>query len=114
DVRDPQVARVDEADELGRLAVQERVRPDWVGRAGPALREPGPDVGQPLVGRGRVAAVAVNAAEADRLGLGVWVVLPLVALDAPGALGGGLLGRLAREVDGPRFRWRRGCLAHGA
>ena len=45
EVRDAQVAGVDEADELGRLVVQQRVRPDRVAGASPGVGKPRPDVG---------------------------------------------------------------------
>ena len=64
-VRDPQVAGVHEPDELRRLVVQERVRPDRVARGAPGVGKPGPDVGLLQVVGPRVAAVAIDAAEPD-------------------------------------------------
>ncbi len=98
DVGDSEVPRVDEPDELGGLVVHQRIGAHRVGGAGPGGGIPRGDVGEALVGGGGVAAVAVRAAEADGV-LGVGVVRSGVAVDAPLALGGDHLGRLAGEVD---------------
>ncbi len=98
-VGDPQVAGVHEASEFGRFVIQERIRADRIARGAPGFGKPGPDVGPLLVvGRG-VAAVAIDAAEPDRLGLAMRLVLSPVARDAAAALGGGRCVGLPREVD---------------
>ena len=92
DVGNAQVARIDEPDELGRFVIQQRVGPDRVARGSPGVGKPGPDVGLPAGRRLRVAAVAIDAAEPDGLGLAVRLVLSLMAREAARALGGGLPG----------------------
>jgi hypothetical protein len=53
-----------------------------------------------------VSPVTVDAPQSHRLGLAVWVVLVLVAADAPDALGRrllrGLLGEINRRATVPR------------
>ncbi len=133
---DAQVARIDEADVLGRLAVQERVAALGVRARGPL---PSQGVARQHVGPGerflvggvlalgsaglldrRVASVAVRAAELHR---GVLVhrvaVRRGVAAHAPVALRPGLAGRLAlrrRRVGDVRARHgllRSGVGPHG-
>ena len=80
---------------------------DRVGRRRPELRVAAAATwALSLSVRVGVAAVAVGAAEAERV-LEVRVVGVLVAGDAAGALGGGLLGRLAEQVDADQFRRHR-------
>ena len=97
-VGDAQVAGVDEADELGRLVVEQRVGADRVGRRGPGVGIARLDVGRFLDGGCRVAAVAIAAAQLERV-LAVRVAHVLVALHAADTLGCGLLGRLLHQVD---------------
>ena len=115
-VGDAQVAGVDEADELRRLVIQQRVRADRVGRGSPGVGEARPDVGVLLVAWRRVAAVAVDAAEPDgRLARADraprWHVMQPRLLAA--ASDGSCRERsktLKRGGDGVGFarRWRRG------
>ena len=66
DVRDAQVAGVDEADELGRLVIEQRVRAHRVGRRRPGLADSAGATWALSLSRGvGVAAVAVGAAEVD-------------------------------------------------
>src|SRR5207248_9930837 len=85
DVGDAEIAGVDEADELGRLVVEQGVGPDRVAGAGPGVGEARPDVGAVDVGAAGVAAVAVGAAELDGF-LEVRIETVLVTGDAAGAL----------------------------
>src|SRR5205823_6996313 len=97
DVGDAEVARVDEADELGRLVVQKRVRPHRVGRGRPEFRVTRGDVRLRFIRAIGPTAVAVGAAEAD----GVFEVRVLHALmtgDAAGALAGGVLSTLCEQI----------------
>ena len=84
DVRDAQIAGVDEADELGRLVVQNDVRVGWVCGALPKLRVARGDVGfaQREAGRG-ISAVAIGAAEDDvRAGVHRMIFDSFVAFEA--------------------------------
>ena len=122
-VGDAQIARIDEADELGRFVVEQRVRADRIARGRPGLREAGMDVG--LFG-GRcagIAAVAIGASEShDWLSidpLGMHVADVGVAQYAALALGCRVGFRLPQQVVGRGARqcrvgrratlWRRGC-----
>ena len=120
-VGDPQVAGVDEPDEGGRLVVQEGIGPHRVCGGAPGFGVLRPDVGAGAVGRGRIAAMAIDAAEPDRL-LAVRVMGTVMALHAAEALLVGHLDRLFRQVltgklGGDRegagvgvTRWWRRCL----
>ena len=112
---DAEVARVDEAHELHRLLEERGVAAHRVGRAGPALRVAGQDVGAELRflvgrvlgagargwGRARVAAVAVGTAQVDGVG-GMHGLDPPVAGEAAGGLGpGGRQGLAHQGRRGP-------------
>ena len=98
DVRDAQIAGIDEADEFGVLVIEECVRPNGVGAAAPGIREARAGVGGFLVLRVGVTAVAVGAAEAERV-LAVRVADLLMAHDAADALGVGGVGGLFQQLD---------------
>ena len=103
DMRHPEVAGVDEHGELGRLVVEQRIRPDRVARASPGFGVSGLDVGELLDPGVGVAAVAVGAAQLDRR-LVVGVDRPLVAVEAADALAADLGVGLARQVDADEAR----------
>ncbi len=122
---DAQIARIEEADELGRLVIQQGVRPDRVARGRPVLREAGMDVGL-FSGRcAGIAAVAIGASEShDGLAidpLGMHVADVGVAQHAALALGRRVGFRLPQQVvrrgawqyrAGRRAILRRRCCGH--
>ena len=110
DVGDAQVAGIDEADELGRLVIEQCVGADRIGRTSARPRGSAAARGPFLGRRRRVAAVAIAAAELDRL-LVVQVADALMALHAADALGRvpprvGLLRQIDRPADLRRHRKR--------
>ena len=98
DVRHPQIARVDEADELRGLVVEKRVGADRIGRPGPRLGLAGVDVGPLLRERIGVAAVAVGAAD-PHVGAAVHVPHSGVAGDTAVALPISFHPGLLRQID---------------
>ena len=78
-VRDTQVTRIHESDELRRFMIRAACMTGRGCPCMPRLRETGPDVGLLEVVGSRVAAVAIDAAKPHRLGLAVRLVLSLVA-----------------------------------
>ena len=101
-----EVAGIDEADEFGRLVVEERVGPHRIGGARPGVAFLGVDVGG-LLGEGvGIAAVAIGAAEVD-IRAAVHVADTCVAGDAALALGRGGRGGLAGEVGPQVFLGQR-------
>ncbi len=100
---DAQIARIDEADELGRFVIQQRVRAHRIGRSGPGVGKPGMNVGFIHGRRARVSAVAIDAAEANRR-LVVHIADVLMAGDAALALGGSVGFGLPGKIDADHFR----------
>jgi hypothetical protein len=103
DMRDPQVAGIDEPDEVGRFVIEQRVRPHGIGSRRPRVRVRGMNMSAVDVERRRIAAVAVDTPETNRL-LAMRVMRSLVAFHATPTLRRRLLGRLLREVDTDEMR----------
>src|SRR5262249_10163735 len=98
DVGDAQVARVDEANEVRRFMVEQRVRAHGIARGAPDFGEARGDMSAMLdVGR-RIAAVAIDAAEIDGR-LFVRIDRVLVAFEAASALDVGLSPGLLTQLD---------------
>src|SRR5687768_9087207 len=98
---DAQVARVDEADKLGPLVIEQRVGAHGVGGGSPGIGKRRLHVCLVLVFAGRIAAVAVDAGHVKRLGFSrreVRIVAILVALDAAVTIGVGSFFCLMQRV----------------
>ncbi len=65
---DPQISRIDKAQELGRLVIQGGVTADWIAACPPQLRNPRVDVGRRFVKGPTVAAVTIGAADLQTAG----------------------------------------------
>ena len=96
DMSNPQVARIDEADEFRSLVIEQRISADGVRRRGPDFGETARNVTLQLVSCARVTAVTVGATEVHRR-LVMHVAAIAMALHAPPAFHLSLLLRLQHQ-----------------
>ncbi len=87
----------------GPLVVEQRISPNGICRTGPGIGEAGQLVGLVFVHAGRISAVAVGAADVDRLGK-VRIVLILVAFQTAPTFRVGLFFGLGEQVYALHFR----------
>ena len=103
DVSNPQVARIDEANEFRPLVIEQRVGADGIRGRGPYFGKTARDVTLQLVGRARIAAVTVGATEVHRR-LVVHVAAVAMTFHAAPAFRVSLAIRLQHQAVGGKAR----------